>query len=96
MEKAKKIVARPCLAHAAQCREISPLELAARLISLEHVAATSGFAFSAPRAYLTCMFKFEFCLPTTGKVVPSAPEWFHESNTKAFASAWSATVIACG
>ena len=24
------------------------------------------------------MFKFEFCLPTTGKVVPSAPEWFHE------------------
>src|SRR5215469_3439220 len=25
-----------------------------------------------------CMFKFEFCLPTTGKVVPSAPEWFHE------------------
>jgi len=24
------------------------------------------------------MFRFEFCLPTTGKVVPSAPEWFHE------------------
>ena len=24
------------------------------------------------------MFKFEFCLPTTGKVVPSAPEWFHK------------------
>src|SRR6516165_12319060 len=24
------------------------------------------------------MFRFEFCQPTTGKVVPSAPEWFHE------------------
>jgi ATP-dependent DNA ligase len=24
------------------------------------------------------MFTFEFCLPTTSKVVPSAPEWFHE------------------
>ena len=24
------------------------------------------------------MFRFEFCLPTAGKVVPSAPEWFHE------------------
>ena len=24
------------------------------------------------------MFKFEFCLPTTGKVVPSAPVWVHE------------------
>jgi ATP-dependent DNA ligase len=24
------------------------------------------------------MPKFEFCLPTTGKVVPARPEWFHE------------------
>ncbi len=24
------------------------------------------------------MFKFEFCLPTLGKSVPSGPEWFHE------------------
>jgi bifunctional non-homologous end joining protein LigD len=24
------------------------------------------------------MPKFEFCLPTNGKAVPSAPEWFHE------------------
>jgi bifunctional non-homologous end joining protein LigD len=24
------------------------------------------------------MPKFEFCLPTTGKVVPDGPEWFHE------------------
>jgi hypothetical protein len=24
------------------------------------------------------MFKFEFCLPTTGKSVPAGPEWFHE------------------
>jgi len=24
------------------------------------------------------MFRFEFCLPTPGKVVPSTPEWFHE------------------
>jgi len=22
--------------------------------------------------------KFEFCIPTTGKVVPAGPEWFHE------------------
>ena len=29
-------------------------------------------------AYLPCMFRFEFCLPTTGKVVTSAHEWFHE------------------
>jgi hypothetical protein len=20
---------------------------------------------------------FEFCLPTTGKIVPAGPEWFH-------------------
>jgi bifunctional non-homologous end joining protein LigD len=24
------------------------------------------------------MPKFEFCIPTVGKAVPSAPEWFHE------------------
>ncbi|MGN8549127.1 hypothetical protein ACQPTN_32445 [Bradyrhizobium sp. 13971] len=24
------------------------------------------------------MPKFEFCLPTVGKVVPAGPEWFHE------------------
>ena len=24
------------------------------------------------------MPKFEFCIPTVGKTVPSAPEWFHE------------------
>jgi bifunctional non-homologous end joining protein LigD len=24
------------------------------------------------------MPKFEFCIPTTGKVVPGGPEWFHE------------------
>jgi ATP-dependent DNA ligase len=24
------------------------------------------------------MSKFEFCLPTNGKIVPSTPEWFHE------------------
>jgi ATP-dependent DNA ligase len=24
------------------------------------------------------MSKFEFCLPTNGKIVPSSPEWFHE------------------
>jgi len=30
------------------------------------------------------MFRFEFCLPTTGKVVPSAPEWFHEINYDGF------------
>ncbi len=24
------------------------------------------------------MLKFEFCIPTTGKKVPAAPEWFHE------------------
>jgi ATP-dependent DNA ligase len=24
------------------------------------------------------MSKFEFCIPTVGKAVPSAPEWFHE------------------
>src|SRR5215813_1641200 len=24
------------------------------------------------------MPKFEFCIPTTGKVVPAGPEWFHE------------------
>jgi ATP-dependent DNA ligase len=24
------------------------------------------------------MPKFEFCLPTDGKTVPSGPEWFHE------------------
>jgi hypothetical protein len=24
------------------------------------------------------MSNFEFCLPTNGKAVPSAPEWFHE------------------
>lgn len=28
--------------------------------------------------YLRKMFKFEFCLPTMGKAVPVAPEWFHE------------------
>jgi bifunctional non-homologous end joining protein LigD len=22
--------------------------------------------------------RFEFCIPTTGKKVPAAPEWFHE------------------
>jgi ATP-dependent DNA ligase len=22
--------------------------------------------------------KFEFCIPTVGKTVPSTPEWFHE------------------
>jgi len=24
------------------------------------------------------MTKFDFCLPTLGKVVPAGPEWFHE------------------
>jgi len=24
------------------------------------------------------MPKFEFCIPTVGKTVPSTPEWFHE------------------
>ena len=24
------------------------------------------------------MPQFEFCLPTMGKAVPAAPEWFHE------------------
>jgi ATP-dependent DNA ligase len=24
------------------------------------------------------MLKFEFCLPTPGKSVPSGPEWLHE------------------
>ena len=24
------------------------------------------------------MLKFEFCRPTSAKVVPAAPEWFHE------------------
>jgi ATP-dependent DNA ligase len=24
------------------------------------------------------MPKFEFCIPTVGKAVPSSPEWFHE------------------
>ena len=24
------------------------------------------------------MPQFEFCIPTTGKTVPSGPDWFHE------------------
>jgi ATP-dependent DNA ligase len=24
------------------------------------------------------MLKFEFCRPTSAKLVPSAPDWFHE------------------
>jgi bifunctional non-homologous end joining protein LigD len=24
------------------------------------------------------MLRFDFCIPTTGKKVPAAPEWFHE------------------
>ena len=36
------------------------------------------FAISRPNAYLRPMPKFEFCLPTLGKIVPSGPDWFHE------------------
>jgi len=38
----------------------------------------AGFAFRESLAYLRPMPKFEFCIPTVGKTVPSAPEWFHE------------------
>jgi hypothetical protein len=24
------------------------------------------------------MPKFDFCIPTTGKIVPAGPDWFHE------------------
>jgi ATP-dependent DNA ligase len=37
----------------------------------------TGFAFGESIAYLQPM-KFEFCIPTVGKTVPSTPEWFHE------------------
>ena len=28
--------------------------------------------------YLRTMPKFEFCIPTVGKAVPTSAEWFHE------------------
>jgi ATP-dependent DNA ligase len=31
-----------------------------------------------PRHYIAGMSKFEFCIPTVGKAVPTGPEWFHE------------------
>jgi bifunctional non-homologous end joining protein LigD len=31
-----------------------------------------------PTPIFGLMPKFEFCIPTVGKAVPSAPEWFHE------------------
>jgi ATP-dependent DNA ligase len=36
------------------------------------------FAITAGNAYFEAMPKFEFCIPTNGKAVPSGPEWFHE------------------
>jgi ATP-dependent DNA ligase len=29
-------------------------------------------------AYLSLMPEYEFCIPTTGKVVPAGAEWLHE------------------
>ena len=47
--------------------------------AIDRVPRTSGFAIAGRNAYLWAMLKrFEFCIPTTGKVVPSVPEWFHE------------------
>ena len=33
---------------------------------------------AVPGTYLWSMPKFEFCIPTAGKVVPSGPDWLHE------------------
>ncbi len=35
-------------------------------------------AIVSPSHYVHSMPKFEFCLPTTGKAVPSGADWFHE------------------
>jgi len=42
------------------------------------------------------MPKFEFCLPTLGKAVPSDPEWFHEIKYEATGCASSVTVNVSG
>lgn len=42
------------------------------------------------------MPKFEFCIPTTGKVVPAGAEWFHEIKYEDIASAWNAMATVCG
>ena len=48
---------------------------------LEKMLPTLGlgaFANGRRGAYIWPMSKFDFCLPTTGKVVPSSPDWFHD------------------
>jgi hypothetical protein len=42
------------------------------------VARSCGFVIVILLAYLRRMFNFEFCLPTSAKVVPVGPDWFHE------------------
>ena len=56
----------PILAHALTSRRILRCYL-------------SGFAKDVGNHHLWLMLKaFEFCIPTTGTIVPAGPEWLHE------------------
>jgi hypothetical protein len=55
-----------------------------------------GFAILAPDAYLRLMLGFDFCIPTAGKRVPAAAEWFHEIKYDGYRSVLNVTVTACG
>src|SRR5262245_9164873 len=43
------------------------------------ISAGSGFAKLTSASYIRNMFKpFEFCVPTSRKIVPAGPDWLHE------------------